>query len=193
MTDSFSKGIAFIVEGDTEKEFYLSLLAFLCQKHSAILVKFNVVGTITQIPHSGKWFNTQCVDKYGNKHGWVVFLCYDTDDYKNDISKFYKGDWATLRTLLKKATAIIDIAAATDIEDIMLQDLAGICRYLGCGIPSGIHGRKGKVKIKNIFRDNGQTYHEGKRARKLIDTLNMQKIIDSEIVPLLTIEHIIFG
>lgn len=37
MSNKYEEGIAFILEGDTEKEFYLSLLEFLCKKHGGIL------------------------------------------------------------------------------------------------------------------------------------------------------------
>ena len=86
MSNKYEEGIAFILEGDTEKEFYLSLLEFLCKKHGGILerqldcgnspdiiyslrtpkrsllLKFNTVNTVTQMPHSSRWFITQCKD-----------------------------------------------------------------------------------------------------------------------------------
>ena len=144
MSNKYEEGIAFILEGDTEKEFYLSLLEFLCKKHGGILerqldcgnspdiiyslrtpkralmLKFNTVNTVTQMPHSNRWFITQCKEKHKDVGSWTVFLCYDLDNYKNDITKFYEGDWANLRTSLKKkAKAVHDIAAAADIEDII--------------------------------------------------------------------------
>ena len=53
-------------------------------------------------------------------------------------------------------------------------------------------GNKGKVKLKKLFRQVGKTYHEGKRARALIDSLDMQKIIDTSSAPLAVIENILF-
>lgn len=215
MAGEYTAGCAFIVEGETEKEFYLSFLTYLAGKHSAqiirdfysndvpdviyrivykedsILVKFHTVNAITQIPRSGAWFNTQCLDKY-KIIPWNVFLCYDTDKYLEDISKFYKDDWKLLRQDLKKAS-VLDVAAAADIEDVMLTDLVGVCRFIGCEVPSGpIAGRKGKVKLKNLFRDHNLYYHEGKRARPLIDALNMQLIMDNSGLPLQEMEHWIF-
>lgn len=215
MDGVFGKGIAFILEGDTEKEFYLSLLNFLCGKYGVqinreitddtpdivytiqkgsevLLIKFHTVNSVENMPRSGKWFTSQCVSKYKGKHDWYVFLCYDTDNYKNDVSKFHEGDWAELRAKLKKAKGIIDIAAAADIEDIMLQDLEGVCAYLGCTPPVTLQGSKGKRKMKKLFRDHGQYYHEGTRARSLIDSLDMQKLIDSGSVPLIEIERLCF-
>ena len=215
MVMEFQHGYAFIMEGDTEKEFYHVFLEHLCKKHNAVLdrivdiedpdvsyilsmegkkhiIKFNTVNAMTQIPRSGRWFNTQCVRKYASTLTWDVFLCYDRDDYANDVSKFYKGDWETLRNSLKRARNIVDMAASADIEDIMLGDIENICKYLGVEVPDSLSGRKGKAKMKRLFRDNGQIYHEGKRARPVIEALDMNKLIDKNVVPLKQIEIMMF-
>ncbi|MCD7736697.1 MAG: hypothetical protein LUI07_07025 [Lachnospiraceae bacterium] len=215
MMEEFSTGIAFIFEGDTEKEFYMVLLEHLCCKHCAkmeriqissgtevayrlttednsnFFIKMNLVNTITQIPRAGQWFSTQCAEKYKSLD-WHVFLCYDQDSYKEDISKFYEGDWVELRRYLKKAKSVNDIAAAADIEDIMLQDITHICQYLNCSVPASLKGRKGKVKMKNLFRENGMVYHEGKRARPVIEALDMEFLLNESIAPLGSIESLIF-
>jgi hypothetical protein len=109
-----------------------------------------------------------------------VFLCYDTDSAEYDISKFYRDDWKILRKDLAKAKAeeIIDLAASADIEDIILTDLAGVCAYLGIQIPEELFGRKGKAKMKALYRSCGNTYHEGDKAEAMIEELDFQKIID---------------
>lgn len=38
MADCFEKGIAFILEGDTEKVFYISLLKHLCEKYDRVVL-----------------------------------------------------------------------------------------------------------------------------------------------------------
>lgn len=214
MTETYSAGFAFIVEGDTEKEFYLSLLNFLCKKYNAqieriingttpdviyvitfsdkqLLVKFHTVNTITQLPRAGKWFNSQCLSKYPKKLHWHVFLCYDTDKYTDDISKFHEGDWENLERDLKRAT-VLHIAAAADIEDVMLLDIKGICDFISCDVPETLSGRKGKVKLRNLYRDHQTAYHAGNRARPLIDSLDMQLIIDTASIPLKEIEKLMF-
>ena len=214
MRSMISSGFAFILEGDTEKEFYLSFLEFLCRKHGATLlrtteevsldivyrmkkddkeclIKFHTVNTVSQVPRAGKWFQTQCVKKYGSKVKWIVFLCYDLDDYNADISKFYEGDWAALRTSLNRADQILDVAAAADIEDVMLQALSGVCNYLNGVCPTDLKGRKGKTKMKNLFLFNGKYYHSGKRARALIDSLDMEKLTRGNLVPLAAMEQMI--
>ena len=190
------------MEGATEKVFYSSFLRWLAKNNEgcsfnkidnhdigeiafewesgdeAVLVKFNVVGTVTQVTNSGKWFANTCSKKY--KIPWRVFLCYDTDSPDKDISKFYQDDWKLLRDELKKAKAkeIVDLAACADIEDVMLIDIEGICKYLGISVPTELKGRKGKAKMKALYRSCGSTYHEGEKSADMVETLNFQKIMD---------------
>ena len=94
MKMDFTRGLAFILEGTTEKVFYKNLLIYLQSLDSKIvmqkemeqdsgdviyiwvngkqrvIVKTYVVGTITQIVHSGKWFTNRCAKKY--KLPWTV-------------------------------------------------------------------------------------------------------------------------
>ena len=199
----YIRGIALILEGATEKVFYKNYLEWLAEKNNCqfkrivskkdvdifyewkkgeetILIKFNVVGTITQIVHSGKWFINNCVKK--EKIPWYVFLCYDVDSVEADISKFYVDDWKILREQIKRAKAndIIDLAAKADIEDVMLMDLEGICRFLNTKTVNldSLKGRKGKAKLKQLYRSCGQTYHEGDRANSMIANLDFEKIVN---------------
>lgn len=213
MNNEFIRGIAFIVEGATEKVFYRNFLQWLADNNEncsfnkidnpdigeiafewlsgeeSILIKFNVVGTVTQVVHSGKWFTNTCAKKY--KIPWQVFLCYDTDSPDKDISKFYEGDWKLLRDELKKSKAkeIIDLAASADIEDVMLVDIESICKYLGITAPKELKGRKGKAKIKALYRSCGNTYHEGDKAENMIKNLDFQKIINEGPIDLKKLEN----
>ena len=213
MNNEFIRGIAFIVEGATEKVFYRNFLQWLADNNEncsfnkidnpdigeiafewlsgeeSILIKFNVVGTVTQVVHSGKWFTNTCAKKY--KIPWQVFLCYDTDSPDKDISKFYEGDWKLLRDELKKSKAkeIIDLAASADIEDVMLVDIESICKYLGITAPKELKGRKGKAKMKALYRLCGNTYHEGDKAENMIKNLDFQKIINEGPIDLKKLEN----
>lgn len=220
------RGIAFIMEADTEYQFYDALLLHCFQKHpeykwekclddatyeyyykvqgpfEEITIRLNSVGTITQITNSIDWFNNVCAPK-GCKIDWTVFLCYDTDAYEADITKFYKGDWEVFRKKLnlnRRVKRIVDMAAKADIEDIMLCDLHGISTYMGLDVdleeddvPST--GKKGAAKMKRLFleqRKKGKTkayYHKGERARSLIDCLDFEIIARSGILPLHEVEE----
>lgn len=216
MDNKFSSGIAFVFEGDTERVFYLAILNHFTKKHpdakleknldektgetfyvlscdnKKTLIKLNVVGAVSQVTNSNKWFTNRCYKCY-NGIKWAVFLCYDMDSYDADITKFQEGDWAELKKALKKCrgTDVYDMSARADIEDIMLLDADSIFSFLNlnpCAIPSG---RKGKAKMKKIFRmkGNGYTYHEGDRAEPLINSLDLDKIIANAPLPLNILEN----
>lgn len=207
MNISYTKGIAFIMEGSTEKVFYRSFMTWLANRQGCkfekidaldtgevlfewingdetILIKINVVGAVTQLVHSGKWFSNTCAKRY--RIPWNVYLCYDTDSHDYDISKFYRDDWKLLREELKKSKAkkIVDLAARADIEDVMLIDLLGICRYLGIAPPEKLAGRKGKAKMKALYRSCGKTYHEGEKSADMVGKINYEKIIRDGPIPL---------
>ena len=198
--ENYTEGIAFILEGTTEKVFYKAYLDYLLtldsdaslvrdisaedgeinfwwsSSNKKVLIKFYVVGTITQIVHSGKWFLNRCYKKY--KIPWTVYLCYDTDSSNANISKFYEGDWKNLRQELEKAKAelVVDLAASADIEDIMLYDIESILTFLNIPMPAKLAGRKGKAKMKFLYRNAGKTYHEGDRAKDMIEKLDFSKL-----------------
>ncbi len=211
---NFTGGIAFICEGSTEKIFYNIYFKKMAIKNKCtfqrcdsindgninyewingnkrLLIKFNVVGAITQVTNSATWYLNKCAKKY--KIPWIVCLCYDTDSSSKDISKFYEGDWEILRTALKARNTreIIDLAASADIEDIMLYDLDGVCRFLGRRKPKKLIGRKGKAKMKNLYSECNKTYHEGERAKEMIETLDFQKIIMFSPLPFDKLEKIL--
>lgn len=216
MATTYDAGWVFICEGSTEKTFYICLLEFLCQKYGVTIqkvalndgldivheihfpskvciIKIYDAGALTNMPKAGKWFEEECVKRYLMKRSlWSVFLCYDTDGYQQDITPYYEGDWKTLREKIGKAEQIVDLAAAADMEDVLLADLDGICEYLGIAhqSASSLSGRKGSSKMKALFRSHGQAYHKGERAETLIKALDMQKIIDTAVIPLKVIDEL---
>ena len=119
------------------------------------------------------------------------------------MTKFHEDDWANFRKMIKGrsgAKKIIDLAVSADIEDVFLLDLHGISCFMGLDtdltqedIPCG---RKGSARIKQLFikqRQLGRTqavYHKGERAKGLIESLDMQKILDSGILPFQWVEEI---
>ncbi|MEC4175739.1 hypothetical protein VJ918_03035 [Adlercreutzia sp. R21] len=206
----YVQGVAFIVEGATERVFYEQYIRsaaderlvstpfgeesewgfddlMIAGDQGDILVRFNNVGTVTQMPNSAAWFKRSCRARWPSLP-WTVFLCYDTDSYDVPISKFQSESWNLLRKDLEEsADEVIEIAAAADIEDVMLADFEGVLRYLGLDpaapLPSG---GKGKSRMRKLFkmRSVRHPYHEGEKALPLIQTLDMRKICAASLVPL---------
>ena len=215
---TYDHGIALIVEGATERVFYAEFVENRARSRNVsvarvadgdgtnfavsradgtrALVKFNNVGTVTQMTNSAEWFLRSCAARHADVD-WSVFLGYDTDAYNSNITKFHQGDWARLRKDIERgANAVVDLAAEADIEDIMLCDYAGILAFLGLPestpMPSG---RKGKVKMRKLHQKVAlnKPYHEGDRALPLIRALDMDAIMATAPIPLTQLEVAIFG
>ena len=215
---NYTGGIALIVEGATEKVFYSELIRLRALVHGATverasdgdgtnfsvtrqdgsseLVKINNVGTVTQMTNSAERFLRACVARH-RSIPWHVFLGYDTDDYLARITKFHQGDWKRLRDdITPEAASVTDLAASADIEDIMLCDYDGVLAFLGLREDTQLpKGRKGKVRMKQLHRmvAINRPYHEGERARPLVQELDMGKIVKSAPIPLGTLEATLFG
>ena len=208
---NYERGLAFIVEGDTERVFYEEYLEKLCSEkglaieknvdaqqnlyvvsdeNRSIVVIIHNVSSVTQMTNSVTWFRFSCLRVYGDTP-WYVFLCYDTDSYSEVITEFYEGDWLRLRKAIEKeAESVTDLAAKADIEDVMLCDKEGVLAFLGLNPETEVpHGRKGKAKMKKLYRmvAINNSYHEGDRARTLIRSLDMGKIEESAPIPLTAI------
>lgn len=202
------RGIAFIVEGVTEKVFYLEYVSQLCAAQGFVLEKDNTssedcylivsprdtkvammvsVNSVSQMTNSATWFHRACIEGYPAIN-WTVFLCYDTDEYNQDITKFHEGDWARLRRSIESsANKVVDMAAEADIEDIILCDLVSVLAFLGLPADTVVPlGNKGKTKLKKLYRmvASNSAYHSGERSRGLIAALNMQTIRAIAPIPL---------
>lgn len=209
------RGLAFIVEGATEKVFYIEYLSQRCRGlgygfekdlgtqedcyritcgDDGKIVMMVSVNSVSQMTNSATWFHRACVGEHPEVV-WTVFLCYDTDGYNNDITKFHEGDWARLRASIElSAGKVVDLAAEADIEDIILCDLAGTLAFLGLPPETEIPpGNKGKTKLKKLHRmvAANKTYHSGERAKDLIAALDMAVIKEAAPIPLGEIDEAI--
>lgn len=206
----YDKGVAFVFEGPTEDIFYETLLYHFSGRHpsynlhtldivdsdidalvsegpdQAIVICRYTLGSITNISQAGPWFTNRCKKQFPGIP-WTIFLCYDTDSYKNPITKFHEGDWARLRRKLQ-GNSIIDLAAQAEIEDLFMLDTEGICLFLGVPVQDIPNSGKGKRKLKNFFNTFRKSYHEGERAQNLISSLDMDTIVARAGIPLIRIE-----
>ena len=196
----YALGVAFIVEGVTEKVFYKTYvrqiagrLGLSCEElivsdtpafvvvgeSGSALLLFHSVGSVSQIPNAGSWFKRVCADGWPAVP-WHVMLCYDTDAYNADVTKFHEGDWLQLRSEIgRDASSVSNLAAEADIEDVMLCDAEGVLSFLG--LPAGTPipgGKKGKRKMAKLHRmvAPNVAYHAGDKARPLIEALDMNLV-----------------
>lgn len=205
-------GMFFFCEGDTEAVFYKALVDFLCKditddyrilnntlgeeyyelkiNNSYITIIYKSINTISSMTSSAP-YSKDYYDKNQDIKNWTIFLCYDMDEYKNDITQFFEDDWSVFRDALSKNrenVEIIDLCARAEIEDLILLDINSICDYLKVSSIDVPTNSKGKGKLKSIFRKNNKCYHEGVRAAKLINTLDFNLIIKKAEIPLIKVK-----
>lgn len=108
-----------------------------------------------------------------------------------------RGDWKRLRDDIDEAAeSVTDLAASSDIEDIMLCDLEDVLVFLNLPADTPLpSGRKGKVRMKRLFRmvAVNHPYHEAEKVRPLIQALYMGKIAERAPLPLGRFESTLFG
>lgn len=217
MGETFTSGAAFIVEGPTEEEFYKRYIVLAADRHpgfyfteardngevcyrvsdgvSSTLVKFMSMNSVSSIPSSAAWFLSSCAARHP-RIPWDVFLAYDTDGHEGAVCQAKPGDWVALKAKIGSAArSVTDLAAAADIEDVMLLDREGVLAYLGLPADTPVPtGGKGKSKMKRLFRqvEIKNAYHEGSKARPLIRALDMEAIAARSDIPFGNIEDALF-
>ena len=208
--EGYVKGLAFVVEGPTERVFYHEYLQWCCRKKPGtsieqlpnkdfairtkdgdVLIRFNVKGSVSSVPNAMNWVRSTCL---ASDMPWTVVLCYDTD---GDASlNLDTRAWRRFRQdLAKMKLPVIDLAADADIEDVMLVDIEGVRRFLGLNSDIEPHGRKGKAKLKSLYKavDVTQPYKSGERARNLISNLSFDVIEERAPMDIKTLRQAVFG
>lgn len=191
--------IAFICEGETEEVFYKTLV----QKYSMIMkaehygndnldgtaiiirteeksvrISFKCTSTCSQITNQVEWIRNEYADKIRNRD-ICIYICYDTDSYREDITRFEEGDWEYFIKQIEKISGeinIIQLAAKAQIEDIMLIDKNGIKKYLGLTEIAIPNKSKGKYKMREVFKQANKCYREGYRSERFINSLDFEYI-----------------
>lgn len=210
-TEGYARGFAFIVEGSTERVFYHEYLKWCCGNlpgcmmdqlpnkdyviktgQGDVLIKFNVKGSVSSVPNAMNWVRCTCSTPSG--FPWTVVLCYDTDgnaslNLDTRAWRRFREDLATMKL------PVIDLAADADIEDVMLADIDGVRGFLGLNSSVEPHGRKGKAKLKSLYKavDVTQTYKSGERARDLISSLDFSVIENRAPMDIVALRQAIFA
>lgn len=189
-----NKCLVFILEGDTEKEFYKYLVQYIKKKHQ--VTKFSTqieyldvkgVGCFKKI--AGRKFEKVVKKKYGSDCEYTVVLCRDTDVFELSPKPPVKWEDVKKDFLEKGASRVIDVKAKHSIEDWFLYDLDGIAKFLKVEKPKNLKGKNGYEKLQNLYKKANKVYYKGSKSNGLIQKLSMDVIgqnVDRELKPLYT-------
>lgn len=189
-----SKYVVIFVEGETEEELYKNYIIPLIRnelpnkKLECEVSIFNVRG-VGGFKNDSIMKFKRLIEKNPNKE-FIVALCYDTDIF--EFASVPPIDWNKVQSKMEKvgANKVIQVRARKSIEDWLLYDVEGICRWLRIQVPSKVTGKNGYDKIKTLFKKGNKIYIKGRKVSGLLERLDINKILEkanAELEPLISI------
>ena len=88
-------------------------------------------------------------------------------------------DWEGLRKSVNRMgiADFIRLGIKSSIEDWILCDLEGVCRFLKLKtVPKGLKGADGCAKLNDLFAKAKRVYQKGYQAKGLVEALDMAAI-----------------
>ena len=187
-----TKYVVVFVEGETEEELYTS---FIIPKIRENMLEGKLKCNVKVINVRGVGgFKKDSIMKFKKlkkdnpDKTFIVALCYDTDVF--EIASKPPINWNDVENKIRNegASKVIRVKAKKSVEDWLLYDLEGMCKWLRISNTSKPSGKNGYEKINSLFRKNNKTYIKGKKVEGLLQRLNIEKIINSvsnELEPLI--------
>lgn len=184
--------LVLFVEGDTELEFYKRVISNAKEKKKD--KKFNLHIECKNVNGVGGFknialrkFEKDIKVRYGDKCQYTVVLCSDTDVF--ELEQKPPVDWEEVKEAFEKkgVAKVIMVRAKLSIEDWFLHDFESIVSYLRLNKKIKITGTNGYDKLKKLYRKANKIYYKGMRSNKLIEQLDIEKIVEvvgEELAPL---------
>ena len=107
----------------------------------------------------------------------TVCCSYDTDVF--EARNPLMVDWNKLRKKVNRMgiEQFVQLGIKSSIEDWLLYDMEGICRYLNLATqPKSLKGSNGNAKLNDLFSKAKKTYQKGYQAKELVAALDLSVI-----------------
>ena len=107
----------------------------------------------------------------------TVCCSYDTDVF--EVRNPLMVNWDALRKTVKRMgiNDFIQLGIRSSIEDWILCDMGGLCRYLKLkSIPKSLKGNDGNAKLNDLYGKVRKAYLKGYQTKELIAALDMAVI-----------------
>jgi len=107
----------------------------------------------------------------------TICCSYDTDVF--EVRNPLIVNWDTLRKTVKRMGIqdFLQLGIRSSIEDWLLCDIEGICRYLGLTtIPKSLKGNDGNAKLNDLYSKARRIYQKGYQVKELVASLDMSVI-----------------
>ena len=120
----------------------------------------------------------------------TVCCSYDTDVF--EARNPLMVDWNKLRKKVKRMgiEQFVQLGIKSSIEDWLLYDMEGICRYLNLTTqPKSLKGSNGNAKLNDLFGKAKKTYQKGYQAKELVAALDLSVIRSKNTIILSPLEE----
>lgn len=190
--------VVIFVEGETDEVFFNRLLSYYNKTSITPLFSYEIqnlrgVSRYASSKFVGK-LEAEIIPKCHRKGMKVYGVCcsYDTDVFDTDESPII--NWQRLKKSILRlgVEEFCRIEVEYAIEDWLLDDIEGLCRYLKMkNGPKSMKGVTGYAKILNLFKQSGKVYVKGISVESFIDLLDIRKIRNKRKSALSELERIL--
>jgi len=175
------KQVVLFVEGDTEVWFFGALLDYYRTHSTTSMVRVEICNMKGVTRYSSRLkakLKGELLPKAKKENRKISCVCcsYDTDVFELNPQLV---DWTAIKRMVAQLGIehFRQIGIEQMIEDWILDDMSGVCRYLKLKqVPISQHGRNGFEKLQNLFHKAGKDYTKGNAAKDVIAALDMSTI-----------------
>lgn len=174
--------VVIFVEGDTDEVLFRALLEHYRTVSKTELRPCKICNLKGVTRYSSKLvakLQNEYLPEARKKGYQIQTICcsYDTDVF--EVRNPLIVNWDTLRKTVKwmDIQEFLQLGIRSSIEDWLLCDIEGICRYLGLTtIPKSLKGNDGNAKLNDLYSKARRIYQKGYQVKELVASLDMSVI-----------------
>ena len=174
--------VVVFVEGDTDKIFFDELVCYY-RSVSTTPVRscevYNIKGVSRYVSKFLQVLKNDLLPAAERKNREIIAVgcSYDTDVFESENIPIV--DWKVAEQKVRRLGIkhFCEIAVTSAMEDWLLDDLDGLCRYLKLkDVPNSLQGKNGYEKMEWLFKKGHKRYSKGFQINTFIHQLDMSII-----------------
>ena len=179
--------VVLFVEGETDEVFFKALIDYYKTVSTTELNPCRICNLRGITRYSSKLLaklKNEFLPDAKNKAYRIQTVCcsYDTDVFEARNPLIV--DWNALKKAVKRMgiDELIQLGIKSSIEDWLLCDQEGICRFLKLkDFPKSLKGNSGNEKLNDLLGKAKKVYQKGYQTKGLVAALNMGVIRDKNL------------
>ena len=181
-SESQTVQVVLFVEGETDEVFFKVLIDYYKAVSATELHPCRIYNLRGVTRYSSKLLATlrnEFLPEAKKKRLRIQTVCcsYDTDVFETGNPLMV--DWDALKKAVKRMgiEGVIQLGIRSSIEDWLLCDQEGICRFLKLkDSPKSLKGNNGNRKLNDLFGRAKKVYQKGYQTKSLVTSLDMSVI-----------------